>query len=33
MHASPLNHGPPKVVDARYDSAEEIQIDEVEETW
>jgi hypothetical protein len=27
---SPLNRGSPKVVDARYDSDEKIQIDEVE---
>jgi len=33
MDTSPLNRGSLKVVDARYDSAEENQIDEVEETW
>jgi hypothetical protein len=33
MTTTPLNRGSPKVVDARYDSPEEIQIDEVGETW
>jgi hypothetical protein len=33
MDKSPLIRGSHEVVDARYDSSEETQIDEVEETW